>query len=129
MNCVSTITEKAAVAGGHYSQAMKHSDLLYISGLLPITVDGVKLNEESFTDQTIAVLKNLLGILEASNCIPEDLISCRVYITDIENWGTFNKLYNEFVGHHKPARAVVPVPVLHFGFLLEIEAIAVQSLP
>jgi hypothetical protein len=32
--------------------------------------------------------------------------------------------YQEFVGDHKPARAVVPVPHLHYGFQLELEAVA-----
>jgi enamine deaminase RidA (YjgF/YER057c/UK114 family) len=51
------------------------------------------------------------------------MVSCRVYITDIDNWPTFNKMYSSMMGAHRPARAVVPVPCLHYGFLLEMEAI------
>ena len=36
----------------------------------------------------------------------------------------YNIRYQEFVGDHKPARAVVPVPHLHYGFQLELEAVA-----
>lgn len=35
-------------------------------------------------------------------------------------------LYAEVFGNHRPARAVVPVPALHHGYLIELEAIAVR---
>ena len=36
----------------------------------------------------------------------------------------FNEVYAEFLGEHRPARTVVPVSALHYGSLIEIEAIA-----
>ena len=48
----------------------------------------------------------------------------RVYIADIDNWPAFNAMYARFCEDHKPARAVVPVPHLHYGLALEIEATA-----
>ena len=50
-----------------------------------------------------------------------------VYIADIELWGRVNNVYARFFGEHKPARAVVPSRELHFGFKIEIEAIAALS--
>ncbi|KAH8065990.1 endoribonuclease [Aureococcus anophagefferens] len=38
--------------------------------------------------------------------------------------GPFNAAYARFCEDHKPARAVVPVPHLHYGLALEIEATA-----
>jgi len=35
-----------------------------------------------------------------------------------------NAVYSRFFGEHRPARAVVPTRELHFGFQIEIEAIA-----
>ncbi|GMH97404.1 hypothetical protein TrVE_jg7676 [Triparma verrucosa] len=116
---------KAGPAGGHYSQAMKNGGEVFISGLLPVAPDGTK-NMGPIEDQVKVVLNNLGAILKESGSSPEKLISVRVYLANFshENWAAFNKLYNEFVGEHKPARAVVPVPELHHGFLLEVEAIA-----
>jgi enamine deaminase RidA (YjgF/YER057c/UK114 family) len=48
-----------------------------------------------------------------------------VYVTDIEHWPAFNRLYKEWASAEPPARAVVPVPVLHYGFLIEVEAVGV----
>ena len=44
----------------------------------------------------------------------------------IANWPAFNTLYAELLGAARPARAVVPVPELHHGYLIEIEAIAAR---
>ena len=39
-------------------------------------------------------------------------------------WGPINEVYAEFFGEHKPGRLVATVPELHFGCLVEIEAVA-----
>ncbi|WP_348270476.1 RidA family protein [Bosea sp. LC85] len=43
------------------------------------------------------------------------------------NWPEFNRIYAEAFGDHRPARSVVPVPELHHGYLIEIEAVAVRK--
>jgi reactive intermediate/imine deaminase len=117
-------TANASPAGGHYAQAIKNGGEVFVSGLLPITANGDKLSGAPFEEQAEAVLRNLDAILLAAGSSLSKLISVRVYITDVSNWGTFNRLYAERLGAHKPARAVVPVPALHFGVLLEVEAVA-----
>mmetsp|Transcript_35611 Transcript_35611/g.72584 ORF Transcript_35611/g.72584 Transcript_35611/m.72584 type:complete len:160 (+) Transcript_35611:89-568(+) len=117
-------TPTASPAGGHYSQAVIHGGLVYVSGLLPVTPMGEKLNNDSFELQTTMVLSNLKAILKASGSSLQNVISVRVYIADIEQWGAFNKIYVRAFESHKPARAVVPVPCLHYGFQLEVEAVA-----
>ena len=123
---VTTIsTSKASPAGGHYSQAVVANGFVTISGLLPINADGIKQADKSFKEQVMCVLGNLSAILEASGSSKNQLVNCRVYVSNIDHWGEFNKLYSEWLGDHKPARCVVPVPVLHYGTLLELEAVAV----
>ena len=60
----------------------------------------------------------------AAGLTKENVVQCRIYLTDIENWDRVNAVYGAFFGAHKPARVVVPVPALHFGCLTEIEAVA-----
>jgi enamine deaminase RidA (YjgF/YER057c/UK114 family) len=38
-----------------------------------------------------------------------------------------NRLFAEYFGDGRPARTVVPVPNLHFGYLVEIEAVAAAA--
>lgn len=118
-------TPEAAPAGGHYSQAVVHNGLLYVSGLLPILANGEKLTEAPFAEQVQAVFENLTAILATANSAPEQVLQVRVYLTDVALWPEFNRLYAAFFGAHKPARAIVPVPALHYGFIIELEATAV----
>jgi 2-iminobutanoate/2-iminopropanoate deaminase len=54
------------------------------------------------------------------------LVQVRVYVTDIKSWPIFNAIYVKWIGASRPARAVVPVPELHYGFKIEIEAVALS---
>ena len=56
----------------------------------------------------------------------DKLTQVRVYVTDIATWPAFNALYAKWAGAARPARCVVPVPQLHYGFKIEIEAVAVK---
>jgi 2-iminobutanoate/2-iminopropanoate deaminase len=50
-----------------------------------------------------------------------------VYVSDIELWSAVNAVYARVMGDHRPARAVVPVKELHYGFKIEIEAVAATN--
>ena len=109
---------------GHYSQAMIHGDTVYVSGLLPVQ-KGVEINPGlSFDEQVEIVFNNLKQILEEAGSSLNQVIKVTVYITDISLWPAFNQLYSNIFGNHKPARVVVPVPELHYGFKIEVEAVA-----
>ena len=115
-----------AAPGGHYSHAVVAGGLVFVSGQLPITPAGDKLNQSSFDDQARQVLANLAGALEAAGTDIARLVQVRVYVTDMAHWPLFNQIYAEWAGDSRPARAVVPVPSLHHGFLIEVEAVAAR---
>ena len=117
-------TSNAPKPGGHYSQAVIHNGLIYISGQLPIDpVTGEK-KLGSIEEQTEQVLANLRAIVEAAGSDLNHVLRMTVYVSDIELWGKVNEIYARTFGEHRPARAVVPVKDLHYGFKIEIEAIA-----
>lgn len=113
-----------APPGGHYAHATTAGGLIFISGQLPIhPVDG-RLNQADFAVQAGCAIDNLLSVLNAAGSGPERLLKVNVYLVGIEHWAQFNELYAERLGPHRPARAVIPVPELHHGFLVEIDGIA-----
>lgn len=114
-----------ASPGGHYSHVVVAGDTVWISGQLPITQSGRKLSDAPFTEQVKQTLHNLQAALDSAGCSREDLAQVRVYVAEIALWPEFNALYAEWMGRHRPARAVVPVPELHYGLLIEIEATAI----
>lgn len=113
-----------AAPGGHYSPVVVAAGLAWVAGQLPIDAQGHKLSDAPFEVQARQVLANVEAALHAAGSTPGQLVQVRVYLTDIDHWPAFNLLYAQWLGAHRPARAVVPVPALHFGFLIEVEAVA-----
>ncbi|GAB3796069.1 RidA family protein [Spirosoma humi] len=118
-------TPNAPVPGGHYSQAVVHNGQLYLSGILPITTTGEKLSTAPIAEQTEQILANLDAILQAAGSQRGKVLKVTVFISDISAWATVNQVYARFFGDHRPARSVVPCSPLHYGFGIELEAIAV----
>ena len=116
--------ESVAAPGGHYSHASIAQGLVFVSGQLPITADGVKLVDAGFEQQAEQVLANVRNILLGCGSSVEQLVQVRVYIDDMANWPAFNVVYARWAGAAKPARAVVPTGPLHFGLKVEVEAVA-----
>ncbi len=120
-------TKNAPKPAGHYSQAIVHNNIVYVSGQLPIDPKTGEKRLGSIEEQTEQALTNLAEILKAADSNLNQVIKTTVYISDIELWGRVNAVYSRFFGEHRPARAVVPTKDLHFGFQIEIEAIAAVS--
>lgn len=118
-------TKNAPLPAGHYVQAYIHKDMIYISGQLPIDpLTGEKILG-SIEIQTEQVLKNIGEVVRAAGSGIDKIIKTTVYVADIKLWDRVNKVYADFFKDHKPARSVVPVKDLHFGFQIEMEAVAV----
>ncbi|MEO8635711.1 MAG: RidA family protein [Gemmatimonadales bacterium] len=118
------IPEGMARPGGHYSHAAVGAGLVFVSGQLATTPAGIRLNDQPFDTQVNQTLANVAAALAGAGSSIEKLLSVRVYLADIEDWAAFNVLYAAWAGNARPARAVVPVPALHYGFRIEIEAVA-----
>ncbi|WP_323779399.1 RidA family protein [Leisingera sp.] len=120
-------TNKAAKPLGHYSQAACQSGFCFVSGILPVAREDPMIRSLSFEEQSDLVLAHAGAILEAAGLTAQHVVSAHVYVTNVEHWDLFNTKYAVFMGSHKPARAVVPVPELHHGFDVELELIAHMS--
>jgi 2-iminobutanoate/2-iminopropanoate deaminase len=120
----SIATPNAPAARGHYSQALVHGGLVYVSGQLPIVPGDPDRRLEGFDAQARQVIDNVMAILEAAGSGVASVLKVTVYIADVAHWPAFNAIYAERFGAHRPARTVVPVAQLHYGYLVEMDAIA-----
>ncbi len=109
---------------GHYSAGVVSGGMLYISGQLSIDPDTRQVCQGDIRDHTRLALNNVDRVLKAAGVSRDRVVMCRVYTPSAENWSAINEVYAAFFGEHKPARIIVSTTDLHFGCLVEVEAIA-----
>jgi reactive intermediate/imine deaminase len=117
-------TPNAPAAAGHYSQAIVHGGVVYVAGQLPIDPQDRSRAVGSIEEQTERTLRNVEAILVAAGSGLDRVLQMTIYVSDIELWAGVNVAYARVMGAHRPARAVVPVKELHYGYQIEIQAIA-----
>ncbi len=120
-------TPTAPAPAGHYSQAIVHGGLVFVAGQLPIDPAQPEQAVGSIEEQTEQTLRNVGAILQAAGSGLDRVVQMTIYISDISLWGRVNTVYTRVMGDHRPARAVVPTRDLHYGYQIEIQAIAATS--
>jgi 2-iminobutanoate/2-iminopropanoate deaminase len=127
LEIIPILTPDAPTPAGYYSQAIVHNGLVYVAGQLPIDPRTGEKKTGPIEEQTEVVLNNIRAILLAAGSDLDRVLKMTVYISDISQWGKVNEVYGRMMGAHRPARAIVPVKELHYGFQIEIDAIAAQD--
>jgi 2-iminobutanoate/2-iminopropanoate deaminase len=122
MKAVSTTNAPAAI--GPYVQGMIVNGMFYSSGQIPLTAEG-NMVEGSITEQTHQVFANLKAVLEEAGSSLQQVVKTTVFIKDMNDFVTFNEIYGQHFGDHKPARSTVEVARLPKDAQVEIEVIAV----
>ncbi|WP_297497027.1 RidA family protein [Thermococcus sp.] len=125
---VPVYTEEAPRPIGPYSQGIvvRNPDkMIFVSGQIPINPKTGELVKGDIRVQARQAIENLIAILESAGATVDDVAKVTVYLDDIGDYEEFNRVYEEYFGHSKPARAVVEVSKLPKGVKVEIEAIAV----
>lgn len=116
-------TSDAPAAIGPYVQAIRTGDLLFCSGQIPLDPATGELVGTTAAEQAEQCLKNLVAIIEAAGGSLGDAVKCTIYMTDLDEFGNVNEVYDRFVGNPAPARVTVGVAALPKGALVEIDAI------
>ena len=116
-------TNKAPSAIGPYSQAVVANGMVYTSGQIALTPEGIML-ENDVVIQTKQVLKNLQAVLEEAGSAMDLVVKTTIFIDSMDDFVTINEIYEEAFGSHKPARATVAVKTLPKNALVEIDAVA-----
>ncbi|MDD2905593.1 MAG: RidA family protein [Sulfurimonas sp.] len=116
-------TNKAPSAIGPYSQAVVANGMVFTSGQIALTPEGVML-ENDIVMQTKQVLKNLSAVLEEARSSLGDVIKTTIFLDSMDDFVAVNEIYAEAFGAHKPARSTVAVKTLPKNALVEIDAVA-----
>lgn len=109
---------------GPYTPAVRIGSVVAGSGQVGITADGTVL--DGVGAQTRQAFTNLLAHLASAGASADDVISVRVFLTDVAHFDAMNDVYREFFTDPYPARSTIYVG-LPPGLLVEIDAMAVLS--
>ncbi|MDO8452209.1 MAG: Rid family detoxifying hydrolase [bacterium] len=116
----------APQATGPFSQALVVDNLVFTSGQICLTPQGVLL-EGTIEEQIHQIMKNLKAILEEAGVSFSDVVKATIYVTDMDIYKTVNEVYGGYMAAPYPAREVVCVKALPLGAQVEISMVAVKA--
>lgn len=122
-------SDAAPKAIGPYSQAVRAGDLLFLSGQIALDPASMTLVPGGVEAETRQVLANLSAVLAAGGASWADVVRATIYLTDLGDFATVNRVYGEVTGDVPPARATVQVAALPRGATVEIDAVAFSPAP
>jgi len=117
-------TEKAPAAIGPYSQAILISDMLFVSGQIPIDPKTGNIETNDIKGQTLQVFSNIRAIVEEAGFSMDEIVKSTVMLADMSLFAGMNEVYATQFSGDFPARAAYAVKELPKGALVEIEVIA-----
>jgi 2-iminobutanoate/2-iminopropanoate deaminase len=105
---------------GPYSPVVRAGDFIIVSGQGGMADGSVV--DGGVAAETTQTMKNVAIQLATMGAELGDIVKTTCFLTDMENFATFNAAYSEALGNHRPARSTVAVVGLPAGFLVEVEA-------
>ena len=117
-------TDKAAVTGGPYSQAIIHNGLIYVSGQGPINPQTNQIVLGTIEEEAEMTLENIRTVLEEAGSSLDKVLQVTAYLLNMKEYNRFNEVYKRYFKIDPPARTCVQAGKLPFGIRVEVDAIA-----
>mgnify|MGYP000073665257 FL=1 len=116
-------TDKAPQAIGTYSQAVKVNNTVYLSGQIPLEPETMEMVEGDIEAQIRRVFENLTAVCEAAGGKLQDIAKLNIFLTDLGNFATVNRVMAEYFEQPYPARAAIGVSQLPKDAEVEMDGI------
>ena len=117
-------TDKAAVTGGPYSQAIIHNGIIYVSGQGAVDPQTNEIKLGTVEEEAGLALENLRIILQEAGSSLDKVLTVTVYLLDIAEYARFNEVYIKYFKQNRPARTCIQAGSLPFDTRIEITATA-----
>ncbi|MFN6946234.1 MAG: RidA family protein [Cytophagaceae bacterium] len=111
---------------GPYSQAVLSGNTLYVSGQIALDPVSGELVQGGIIEETHQVMKNIDAILKEAGMDFINVVKCSIFVKDLGNFATINKVYGEYFVSSPPARETVEVSRLPKDVNVEISCIAIK---
>jgi len=116
-------SDNAPAAIGTYSQAIRAGDLVFLSGQIPLVPATMEFVDGDFEVRARQVFDNLKAVAVAAGGDLDRVVKLTVFLTDLENFATVNKVMEDYFEQPFPARAAVGVASLPKGADVEADAV------
>jgi enamine deaminase RidA (YjgF/YER057c/UK114 family) len=122
---ISTGTRWEPVVG--YSRAVAAGDFVFVAGCT--SVDGAEFvySGDAYA-QTTQALRNVADALDRLGLGLADVVSTRIYVTDISRWEEYGRAHGAAFGDAMPAATMIEISALvDPRMLVEVEAVAYRA--
>ena len=116
-------TDRAPQAIGTYSQAVRHQDMVFLSGQIPLNPETMELVTDGIEAQIRQVFENLSAVCTAAGGSLADIVRLTVYLTNMDDFPHVNTIMGQYFSAPYPARAAIGVAALPKGAEVEMDAI------
>ncbi len=111
-----------------FSHACEAGRFVFLTGQMPIDPQTNTIIGDDIEGQTVAVLNNLVAVLNQAELGLQNVVSARAFLTDMTDYENFNRVYEAyFHGYELPARTCIGVVALALGAKVEIDFVAYRA--
>ena len=118
-------TDQAPAAIGPYSQAVRMSQTVYLSGQIPLDPATGEIVEGDVAVQARRSFDNLKAVCEAAGGSLDQVARLGLYLTDLGEFAKVNEVMAEYFQAPYPARSTIEVSGLPKGAAFEVDAILI----
>ncbi len=117
--------KKAPAAIGPYCHAIVHNNMAFCSGQIPLDPDTMEIVGTTIEEQTTQVMKNIETVLSEIGTRLNKIAKTTIFLNTMDDFLGMNKVYEDCLKGHKPARSTIEAGRLPKDALVEIECIAI----
>ncbi len=117
-------TDNAPAPGGHYSQAVRVGNQVYVAGSGPFDPKTHKIVGTSIVEQTRKTLENVAAILEAAGSSLNQVVQVTAYLKNMDDFPGMDNVFKEKFKKDPPARTTVQAGLYGKDRLIVLDAIA-----
>lgn len=116
-------SNSVAPAIGPYSHAVEINNMVYTSGMIPLTPEGVLVSDD-VTEQTKQVMENIKNVLKEVDLTYNNIVKTTIFIKNMDDFPKINDVYSTYFSGKLPSRSCVEVSRLPKDVQVEIDVIA-----
>jgi len=109
-----------------FSDAVLAGDTLYVAGRLGLDPETGR-PPATAVQEARNVMDGIQAVLAEADMTMDDLVSVKVFCSDVSLYGAFNSVYREYFPEDPPTRATVEAGIAIPGALVEISMVAVKE--